>query len=288
MKARPTIEKAAGTGFCFGVRRALRRLEAVAAEHGGVESLGPVVHNRQVQRGLEARGVRVAGSEDDIHGTVVVIGAHGISPAVERELADRGIEIIDTTCPFVRRAQRVAARLARAGFTVVVYGDAGHREVKGILGWARGRGLATLDAATVAAIAPPPRYLGVLAQTTQVPAAFTAFARDIVGAVLGKDSELRVIDTICHDIRRRQGAALALARRVDLMLVVGDPASANTNRLAELCSSVVATRFIETAADVQPGWLNGVGSIGVAGGASTAEETIDGVIARLRAITGQS
>lgn len=278
------IEKAARIGFCLGVKRAIDTLETVVAERGGIETLGAVVHNRQVLQRLAGRGVRVAGDIDDIQGDSVVVGTHGISPEAEDRIRRRGVEIINTTCPFVRRAQKVANRLARSGFTIVVFGDSGHPEVKGILGWGGGNGLATLDPELVAATCGATRRLGVLAQTTQIPDRFADFARDVIGAVLDKDSEISVVDTICHDIRQRQAAAIELAGHVDLMLVVGDRASANTNRLAELCATVTGTQLVETAVDVEPAWLDGITRVGVTGGASTAEETIDEVVARLRGL----
>jgi len=284
-----TIEKAAGTVFCFGVKRAIDILEKVAGERGTVETLGPVVHNKQVVQRLAEIGVRVARDVDDISGDTVATGAHGISPQVEDEIRARNIQIVNTTyCPFVRRAQLVAARLVKAGFFVIVYGDAEHPEVKGILGWASGNGMATLDENAVARLSPLPRRLGVLAQTTQIPANFSEFAKKLIDSVFVRDSELRIIDTICHDIRKRQSAALELANRVGLMLVIGDHTSANTNRLAELCSLATTTYLIETADDIQPGWLEGCSSIGLAGGASTADQTIEDVVARLKELTGSS
>ncbi len=282
------IEKAGEIGFCFGVRRAIDILERVARERGSVETLGALVHNRQVLQRLSGIGVRVASGIDDIRGDIVVTGAHGISPRVEEELRSRQLTIVNTTCPFVLRAQKVAQRLARSGFLVIIYGDANHPEVKGILGWANNVGMATLDAGSLASFEPLPRRLGVLAQTTQIPDHFIGFTKDLLGLVLAKDSELRVIDTICHDIRRRQAAAMDLASRVDLMLVTGDHTSANTNHLAELCSGATTTRLIETADEVKPAWVQEYRRIGVTGGASTAEQTISEVLAKLEAYTGKS
>lgn len=281
------IEKAAGMGFCFGVKRATDILERVARERGTIETLGPVVHNKQVVQRLAGIGVTVARDIDDIKGNTVATGAHGISPQLEGEISARHIQIINTTyCPFVRRAQLVAARLAKSGFFVVVYGDADHPEVKGILGWAGGKGMATLDEGSIAKLDPLPRRLGVLAQTTQIPANFTEFAKKIIDSAFTRDSELRIIDTICHDIRKRQAAALELADKVELMFVIGDHTSANTNRLAELCSTATRTYLIETSDEIQMSWLEGCSHIGVTAGASTPEQTIDEVLARLEVMTG--
>jgi len=276
------IEKAKGIGFCPGVRRAIDMLEEVAREHGKVEMLGAVVHNPQVLQKLAEIGVRVANSVDDIQGNTVAISSHGLSLQLEEEIRARHIDIVNTTCPFVRRAQVAAQKLAKAGFFVIIYGDIDHPEVKGILGWAGGKGAATLDANFIAKLNHLPRRLGVLSQTTQIPAHFTDFVKRLIDSALVRDSELRIIDTICHDIRKRQAQALKLANKVDLMLVVGGHDSANTNRLAELCSTATKTYLIETADEIQPSWLQGQTRIGITSGASTAEQTIDEVLMKLQ------
>jgi 4-hydroxy-3-methylbut-2-enyl diphosphate reductase len=278
------IEKAKLIGFCSGVRRALDLVEKAAREHGGLETLGAIVHNQPVLDRLAGIGVNIAGSPDEIKGKLVATSAHGLNPQVEEELRARNIAIIDTTCPFVHRAQVAARRLAKADFFVIVYGDADHPEVRGVLGWAGSNSLATRDEGAVGSLEPLPRRLGVLSQTTQVPARFSEFARGIIGHALGKDSELRIVDTICHDIRERQAEALRLAGRVELMLVIGGHKSANTGHLAQLCSEITETHLIETAAEIQASWLKGKSQIGVASGASTAEETIDEVVRRLELI----
>jgi 4-hydroxy-3-methylbut-2-enyl diphosphate reductase len=275
------IEKTKEIGFCYGVRRAIDMLERAARERGGVETLGAVVHNQQVLQSLAEIGIRVIRSLDDIRGNTVAISSHGASPQVEAELRARHIDIINTTCPFVHRVQIAARRLARSGFFVIIYGDAEHTEVKSVLGWADGRGLATLDEKPIAKLESLPRRLGVLSQTTQVPADFTQFVKRLIDLALAKDSELRIIDTICHDIRRRQAEAMALASRVDLMLVIGGRGSANTNRLTELCSAATETYLLETAEEINPAWFQGQEHIGITSGASTSEPTIDEVVKKL-------
>jgi len=280
------IEKADKTGFCFGVRRAVSILEKLARESGGVETLGAVVHNQQVLQKLAETGVKVARDMEDIKGDKVVTSSHGVSPEIEEALRLRRINVISTTCPFVHRAQVAARRLAESGFYVVVYGDADHPEVKGILGWAKSKGMATLDDRFIARLDSPPRHLGILSQTTQIPAQFVGFVKKVIDSALTKDSEIRVIDTICHDIRERQAAALELASRMDLMLVVGGRASANTRHLAELCATATRTYQIETADEIQPSLLQDCDSIGVTAGASTAEQTVDEVLQKLKDLSG--
>jgi 4-hydroxy-3-methylbut-2-enyl diphosphate reductase len=278
------IEKTKTIGFCSGVRRALDIVERAARKHGRLETLGAIVHNQPVLDRLEGIGVSIAASVDEVKGNLVVTSAHGLSPRTEQELRARRIDIIDTTCPFVHRAQIAARRLAKADFFVIVYGDTKHPEVEGVLGWAGSNSLATLDERAAAGAEPLPRRLGILSQTTQVPARFSEFVRGVIGHALGKDSELRIVDTICHDIRERQAGALKLAGRVELMLVIGGRSSANTGRLVQLCSGVTETRLIETAAEIQDSWFQGKEHIGIASGASTAQETIDEVVSRLELI----
>lgn len=276
------VEKADKIGFCFGVKRAIDILEKVARERGGVETLGAVVHNRQVLQKLSKIGVKVAKNVDEIQGDTVVTSSHGISPQLEEELRARHIDIISTTCPFVHRAQVAARRLAESGFFVVIYGDSGHPEVKGILGWTKGKGIAALDEKFIATFNPIPRRLGILSQTTQVPAHFTQFIKKLVDAAFTRDAEMRIIDTICHDIRERQAVALKLANKVDLMLVVGGHHSANTNRLAELCSMATETYLVETAGEIKPSWLEDKRRIGITAGASTDEQTVNEVLRALK------
>lgn len=279
------IEKANETGFCSGVKRAIDIVERTAHERGSVETLGAVVHNQQVLQRLAGIGVKIVKAVDEIQGDTVAISAHGVSPQIEEEIKARHIKIINTTCPFVRRAQVAAQKLAESGFFVIVYGEASHPEVKGVLGWAKDKGVATLDEKFIANLDPVPRRLGVLSQTTQIPARFIEFAKKLIDSALIKDSELRIIDTICHDIRKRQAAAIKLARRVDLMLVIGGHNSANTNHLAELCSTATKTYLVETAEEIQPSWFQGLRHIGITAGASTDKQTINEVLMKLEAIS---
>ncbi len=281
------IEIASPSGFCFGVKRALKRVRQQAADGGGIETLGAVVHNQDVLDELAREGITAVGTAEAVRGPVVVTSAHGVSPETLAALTTRGLEIVDTTCPFVRRAQKTARKMARAGFYVVVYGEAEHPEVKGILGWAEGLGSATLDTAFLERLETLPRRIGVVSQTTQVPQAFQDFIHRLIDLTFGQDSEVWCVDTICHDIRQRQAAALELARRVDLMLVVGGRNSANTRHLTVLCGEITATHHITDVSEVVPSWFgDNVRRAGIVGGASTPEAALAAVRARLLEIAG--
>lgn len=274
------IEKAAELGFCTGVRRAIDLLERAAREIGPVETLGPVVHNQQVIERLALSGIRVIESLDQVQGNILAVSCHGVSPQVLEKIESRGLQMVDTTCPFVRRAQLTARRLADAGFSVVIFGDQSHPEVQGVLGWAGGKGLATLS---VPRFDWAPQRIGILSQTTQSFSAFANFIAELIKSSLSHLSELCIVNTICDATRKRQQAALELAKRVDLMLVVGGRNSANTHRLAEICSAAgVETYQIETAAEIKPGWLRNRNRLGVTAGTSTPDQSIAEVAAKLK------
>ncbi len=280
------IKRTERIGFCFGVKRALEILEKEARDSGGAETLGEIVHNDQVLRELAGQGVRVAHTVDEIKGNSVVLGAHGVTPKIIDEIKARQIRIVNTTCPYVHRAQLAAKRLAESGFFVIVYGDANHAEVKGILGWANGKGIATTDYKTISSLKKIPRRVGILSQTTMIHDKFIEFIKNVLDVVYIKDSEIRIVDTICHDIRDRQASALKLANETDIMLVIGGRESANTSHLAELCATAVKTYKIETAKELKPEWFKGKRKIGITAGASTAPGTIDEIVKKLGKISG--
>lgn len=276
------IEKAAEMGFCFGVRRALDLVAKAARKHGPLQSLGAIVHNQQVVDDLVRSGVTVAGSLDELWCDTVVITSHGVGPQVIDEIKSRGLQMIDTTCPLVKKAQTTARGLAKAGYSVIIFGEANHPEVQGLLGWADGKGKAISEWSSLAEKLP--RRLGVLSQTTQSPTYYADFVRKITSG-LGDISELRIFNTICEATRHRLAAALELARTVDLMIVVGGRNSANTQRLAEAClSQGVATYHIETAAELSSSWLRGKCRLGVSAGASTPDQAIAEVVQKLEQI----
>ncbi|MDO8578938.1 MAG: 4-hydroxy-3-methylbut-2-enyl diphosphate reductase [Dehalococcoidales bacterium] len=277
------VETASKIGFCFGVKRCIDILEKAAQHYGSIESLGAPVHNQQVLTKLASQGIHIAASIGEIRGSVAAISAHGVGPLVEAELSSRFSEVLNTTCPFVHRTQIAAKRLAKAGFYVIVYGEANHPEVKGILGWADGNGIATLEQ-DFASKHTLPRRLGILSQTTSIQTHFSDFAKNVVESALVKDGEIRIIDTICHDMRERQQSSLDLARRVEIMLVIGSRTSANSKHLAELCATVTETHLIENGGDMQPDWFKNRRHVGVTSGASTPDETIDLVLTRLKSL----
>jgi len=222
---------------------------------------------------------------DQIQGETIAIASHGVSPELLSQLQTQKLRVVDTTCPIVRSAQKAAKKLAKSGFGVVIFGEATHPEVKGLLGWAGNGAIATLDGEGIASFNLPHR-LGILSQTTQSHSQFTEFINSIASIVFSHVQELRIINTLCEETQKRQEAALELARKSDLMTVVGGHNSANTQHLAEACSPIVETHLIETAAEIEKNWLSGKQHIGVTAGASTPDEAIEEVVLKLKSFGG--
>lgn len=285
---RPQIEKARELGFCFGVRRAIKIIEQAArTHHKSIVTLGPIVHNRLVVTRLAELGVEVITEIDQAEGKIIAIPSHGIAPQSLSQIHSRQLQIIDTTCPIVRSAQRAAKKLADSGFSVIIFGEANHPEVKGLLGWAGDNAMATMNEKEIV-IGQLPRRLGILSQTTQSHSRFTEFTTDVINIALPHVQELRVINTLCEETRKRQEAAIELSRKSELMIVVGGHNSANTRHLAEVCAPLVETHLIETANEIETDWLSGKRHIGVTAGASTPDEAIQEVMLKLKSLADGS
>lgn len=274
------IEKAAEMGFCFGVRRAIEIVQKAAQERGALQTLGPLVHNRQVVNKLSECGVTIAASLEEVQGDIIAIASHGVGPAVMKQIKAQRLEVVDATCPFVRKAQVVAQKLGKEGFGVLIFGDSSHPEVQAVLGWAGKNASASLEIPQFPART---RHLGIICQTTQNHEHFANFVASIIASDTIKFSELRIFNTICDATRKHQAAALELAKRADLMIVIGGKDSANTKRLAEICADTgVATYHIETVIELDPSWIQSRRHIGITAGASTPDEVINEVVLRLQ------
>jgi 4-hydroxy-3-methylbut-2-enyl diphosphate reductase len=283
--AKTKVEEARQRGSCFGVRRAIKIIDKAVKEYPEICTLGPIVHNRLVVTKLSETGVKVVNELDQAKDRVIAIASHGAPPQLLSQIQARKLQVIDTTCPIVRSAQKAAKKLADAGFRVIIFGEATHPEVKGLLGWAGNNAVATMNGADVANLELPPR-LGIIAQTTQSQSSFVEFCNDVIKAVFPAVLEIRIVNTLCQETQKRQQAAVELAARSDLMIVVGGHNSANTQRLAEVCEPLVETHLIETAAEIKKEWLIGKQHIGVTAGASTPDEAIEEVVLKLESLAG--
>jgi len=285
MKPRIIIEKSPELGFCCGVKRAISLLEKAAGTNGKIETLGPVVHNRQVVESLARKGIRQVSSLGDVKGKLVAITAHGTDPATLKAIQKQGLEVVDTTCSIVKSAQKAISRFARAGYGIVIFGDPEHTEVKGLLGWSGEKAKATTNADEVTVWREMPRRLAIVSQSTQSQAGFRDFVKKVLGISLTRLREIHIVNTICQVTHQRQDSARELAGRCDLMLVVGGRHSANTRRLAETCAKAAETHSIETADEISREWLKRKRHIGIVAGTSTPDNVIDEVAVRLKKLT---
>jgi len=280
------VKLAKKIGFCFGVKRAVDMAEAALKNKGPIYSLGSIIHNQQVVEDLSKKGLKVVKDVKKIKRGVVVISSHGISPVVAKSISKRGIKLIDTTCPFVLNAQRIAKSLSEASYNVIIVGDASHPEIKALVDFVSTnvfvvKGESEANALDIDA---SEKFI-ILAQTTQSTDNFL----DVVRAISEKrPKELRIFNTICRDAEERQEAARLLAGSVDAMFVVGGKSSANTKRLFEVCKKVLNnSHLVETEKDLRKRWLDRARSVGVTSGASTPDWIVKKVVNKIQAKDAQ-
>jgi 4-hydroxy-3-methylbut-2-enyl diphosphate reductase len=265
---------------CFGVRRALNLAEEALSGGRAVYCLGPLIHNPQEMARLGEKGFRVIESLDEAgEGGVLLIRSHGLVPQIVAEARSRGLDIVDATCPLVHRVQALAAELCEEGYAVVVAGDAAHPEVRAILGHAP-EAVVVGEPAGIEALGVDGKT-ALVAQTTFSPQRFREMAVALAGRGL---PEVRIVDTICAATVERQRSAADLAKRVDVMFVLGGRNSANTKRLAELCAECgVPTHHVEHAGEVTAEMLAGR-RVGVTAGASTPHWIVEAVCERIKGL----
>jgi 4-hydroxy-3-methylbut-2-enyl diphosphate reductase len=269
---------AESAGFCFGVKRATSMAFDAAEHYHQICSLGPIIHSPQLVKKLEEKGVRVIGNVEEIPEGAVIIRSHGVTSAELDDILARELNIVDATCPFVKKAQDHAALLSREGYVVILVGEAEHPEVQGIVSYARDGEVFVVADRNQAEELPRKSRIGVVAQTTQ---SFENL-RQVVEVCLEKSKELRVFNTICSATTVRQNEARNIARQVDMMLVIGGFNSANTNRLAQICLEIQPrTHHVETAEQIEPAWFVEVSTVGITAGASTPRWIIDEVMERV-------
>ena len=273
------IQIASEAGACYGVERALRMVEdAAKTSPVPVHTLGPLIHNPRVVADLALKGVTVVDSPEESAGDTLLLRTHGVTPNEERRARKLCHDVLDATCPFVKKVHLAASRLYREGNQVVVVGEAGHPEVEATLPHAPGA-VVVGDASEVADL-PACKKIGVVVQTTQS----RSNLEHVVSALLGRAEEVRVVNTICDATSGHQGACAELAARADVMIVIGGRISANTKRLTEIAAELCPrTYHIEGADELDPSWLDGAGLIGITAGASTPASQIDAVRSAIEA-----
>lgn len=277
LQTRRKITLARVAGVCFGVRRAIDiALQTRKERTGKLTVLGPLVHNKQVLHQLKSQGIDTAESVEEITEGSILLSAHGTAPQTLHLLNERDNPIIDVTCPYVTKVHRMARLLCEQGYPIIVVGDTGHTEVKGVMGTiAHYGGTAWLvSSAEQIESLPLGKRVGILSQTTQRAATYTS----IVAEVCRRVADVRAMNTICGATDELQEAAVEMARQVEVVLVVGGKNSANTTRLRLLCEMQgVPAYHIETPDEIESHWLEGKEHIGITAGASTPDYQIEAV-----------
>jgi (E)-4-hydroxy-3-methyl-but-2-enyl pyrophosphate reductase len=276
------IVKASAMGFCFGVRDAIDVVRELGTGGTPIYTLGAIVHNPQVAAELENVNVHVIdelGEAPD--GAFIAITAHGAPPDFEEQAERRGFKVIDTTCPLVTRIQKTARDLVDQRYSLLIYGDANHKEVRGIVGWTGGKAKVIKKVSDLDGWEPT-RRVALISQSTSNVELFIALSKEIVGRMVARGVEIRVINTICKPTKERQSAVRQLARDVDVVLAVGGQASANTRKLVQAAEEEGACAYqIQTVEDLDRAWFEGVSRVGITAGASTPDWVVDEVVARV-------
>ena len=272
-------------GFCFGVRDAIEVVRELGERGQQVYTLGAIVHNPQVAEELDKIHVHVIDSLDDApDGALVAITAHGAPPDFEEQAERRGFKVVDTTCPLVTRIQKTAMDLVQSRHSVLIYGDAAHKEVKGIVGWTDGKARVFKKLEDLEGWEPT-RRVAIIAQSTSNTELFREIAKEVVGRMIDRGVEVKVINTICKPTKERQRAVRSLAREVEVVLAVGGQQSANTKKLVQAAEEEGARAYqVQRVEDLEAEWFRGITRVGITAGASTPDWVVDEVEARVRAL----
>ena len=267
-------------GFCFGVKRAVDTVYQQVEKNKDrkIYTFGPIIHNDEVIKDMQAKGVTVLEGEEDLpkaKNGIVIIRSHGVPKRICDRMNELGIQYVDATCPFVKKIHKIAMEKAEEGAFLVVIGNPVHPEVEGIMGWA-GEDAAVISTAEEAEhlTVPEDRKICVVAQTTFN---YNKF-KELVEIISKRRYDISVLNTICSATKERQTETARIADRVDAMIVIGDKRSSNTQKLFEICKNACNnTYYIQTLDDLNVNQLRSVETVGITAGASTPNNIIEEV-----------
>jgi len=278
---------APGAGFCPGVKKAIDCvLELEAAGKKPVYTIGPLIHNKQVTDMLETKNITSieALTEAKDKKGVLVIRAHGITPQFQKEVEAQGMQVVDSTCPLVKKAHNVIAQYAQQGYDTVIVGDAGHAEVIGLLGYTQGRGAVVADEKEARKL-PYFEKVNIVAQTTQKEETFYKIA-EIIKA---NSAVCQISNTVCEPTKQRQKETIENAKTADIVIVVGGKHSANTARLAKLCGELCKKVIhVESAAEINRDDIISPSKVFITAGASTPNWVIEDIAAHVKNLRKQN
>lgn len=269
------IIRADYAGFCFGVKRAVNLAEQTAkSSEETVYSYGELIHNTQEVQRLQEQGVHVVDHLSQADHGKLIIRSHGVSERVMRQAQEQQLDIVDATCPFVRKIQKIVQDRYRQGYQVMIIGDKNHPEVIGINGWCEEQAEILLSEEELKQIRILNKPYVVVVQTTMPLSLFHTLERQIRTMI--KDVEIH--NTICTATKERQDAAMNLAKQVDAMIVIGGKKSSNTKKLAEITKKYCMTYLIETKEELCTQEMRNYQTIGITAGASTPDFVIEEVV----------
>ncbi|WP_294958563.1 4-hydroxy-3-methylbut-2-enyl diphosphate reductase [Sulfurovum sp.] len=274
------IQLASSYGFCFGVKRAIR----IAEEHQGSKTYGPLIHNKdEIKRLKEGFNIGLAEKLDDVTPEdSVVIRTHGIPKDELSQLRAQENQIIDATCPYVTTPQNIVAQMSEKGYSIVIFGDKDHPEIKGVVSYAKDvRNAFIVKHENELENLPILSKVAVVAQTTRKPEDFLK----IVNALVLTHKEVRVFNTICNATFENQDAAAELAKDADIMIVIGGKHSSNTKQLHSICKSYCDDSYlIENERELEAEWFEGKELCGISAGASTPDWIVQNVIDKIESL----
>jgi (E)-4-hydroxy-3-methyl-but-2-enyl pyrophosphate reductase len=262
-------------GFCWGVSRAVDKARSLARK-GRVYSDGPLIHNEEMMRQLQSEGISETDDISSIGNAMLLIRAHGIPPERRKRLNESSADITDTTCPDVAKIQGLIRKHARLGYSIIIYGDKGHAEVTGLLGFTEGKGYVVTTQEDIHKL-PNLNPACLVSQSTQFPSCYKLIAEE----VRKRNPETVILDTICEATKKRQSELVEMAANVDAFVVVGSSNSANTVRLLELAKSLKPALQIQTADQIKPSDFTEFHTVGLTAGASTPDFIIQQVRIKL-------
>lgn len=280
------VIKAKTAGFCFGVKRAVDTVYEQADTCGGpIYTYGPIIHNEEVVKDLESRGVSVIRSEEELENVTegtVIIRSHGVEKRICDKLLGKGLRIVDATCPFVKKIHNIVEKESAEGKYILIIGNPDHPEVIGIRGWAGSNVSVIQNADDIEKVDfSKNKKICVVSQTTFN---YNKF-QDLVEIIKKKSYDISVLNTICNATKERQTEARSIAESVDAMIVIGDKHSSNTQKLYEICRNACNnTYYIQTLDDLDLNQLGSVETVGITAGASTPNNIIEEVQNNVRII----
>ncbi|RLE13629.1 4-hydroxy-3-methylbut-2-enyl diphosphate reductase [Candidatus Aerophobetes bacterium] len=262
-------------GFCVGVRQAIRMVEEELKKKEEIYCLGDLIHNPVVMSELASRGLKVLSDVTRIKKGTVFTRAHGVERAILEEAAKRGLRMVETTCPYVSRVQRIARNLSVQSYHIVVIGSAKHPEVRSVVSDLPTKKLSIVKTIKEIEKIPRVKKMGIVAQTTESLDNFKNIVKNLIENRLEDGLETRVFNTVCSVVRERQKETKELAGKVEAMIVVGGYKSSNTQKLAEICRNMgVRTYLIEKEEDIDLEEVKKINTVGITGGTSTPEKVI--------------